>query len=136
MHILASAALLRENKKDIKECKNYTCWLVHMHPTLFCSRMHFWGIRAIFPIFHNGRHQFSISVYTRKTRDPIFRGVSNWEFCSRMHLWGIRAIFLIFHNGRHQFSISVNTWKARDPVRVEEACWTWNPGPVVQYSLG
>ena len=22
------------------------------------------------------------------------------------------------------------------PVRVGGACWTWNPGPVVQYSLG
>ena len=49
----------------------------------FCSRTHFWGATAIFPIFHNGWQQFSISVDTRKTGDPNFRGVGNWEFCSR-----------------------------------------------------
>ena len=56
---------------------------------------------AIFPIFHNGRHQFCISVNTRKTRDPNFRGIGNWKFCSRMHFWGATAIF--------QFSIMVDT---------------------------
>ena len=95
----------------------------------FCSTAHFWGVRAIFLIFHNGRHQFCISVNTHRTADPNFiwvsnwdtnfaflsthifssthvdpqtqtlGGVSNWEFCSRGHFWGVRAIFLIFHNG-------------------------------------
>ena len=40
----------------------------------FCSRMRFWGATAIFSIFHNGRHQFCISIDTQKTGDPIFRG--------------------------------------------------------------
>ena len=40
----------------------------------FCSRMRFWGATAIFSIFHNGRHQFCISIDTQKTRDPIFKG--------------------------------------------------------------
>ena len=81
----------------------------------FCSRGHFWGVRAIFLIFHNGRHQFCISVNTRKTVHPNFRGVSNWEFCSMAHFWGVRGVFLIFHNGRHQFCISINTHRTADP---------------------
>ena len=81
----------------------------------FCSRMRFWGAMAIFPIFCNGRHQFCISVDTRKTGDPNFRGVSNWKFCSRTRFWGAMAIFPIFCNGRHQFCISVNTQKTGDP---------------------
>ena len=40
----------------------------------FCSSTHFWGAMAIFPIFCNGRHQFSISADTRKTGDPNFWG--------------------------------------------------------------
>ena len=40
----------------------------------FCSRTCFWGATAIFPIFRNGRHQFCISVDTRKIGDPNFRG--------------------------------------------------------------
>ena len=41
----------------------------------FCSKMSFWGARAIFPIFHNGQHQLSISVNTWKTGDRNFRGL-------------------------------------------------------------
>ena len=70
---------------------------------------------AIFSIFYNGRHQFCVSVDTRKTGDPNFRGVGNWKFCSRMHFWGVTAIFSIFCNGRHQFCVSVNTQKTGDP---------------------
>ena len=81
----------------------------------FCSRTCFWGTRVIFPIFHNGWYQFSISIDTQKTGDPNFRGVGNWEFCSRTHFWEARAIFLIAHNGQHQFSISFTTQKTGDP---------------------
>ena len=70
---------------------------------------------AIFSIFNNGRHQFSISIDTRKTGDPNFRGVGNWEFCSRTCFWGAMAIFPIFSNGRYQFYISVDTQKTVDP---------------------
>ena len=70
---------------------------------------------AIFPIFCNGRYQFCVSIDTQKTRDPNFRGVSNWKFCSKMHFWGAMAIVSIFHNGWHQFCISVNTQKTGDP---------------------
>ena len=82
----------------------------------FCSRMHFWGVRGIFLIFHKCQTLiFHISINTRKTGDPNFRGVGNWDFCSRTHFWGVRGIFLIFHNGQHQFYISVNTQKTTDP---------------------
>ena len=40
----------------------------------FHSRMCFWGAAAIFPIFHNGQHQFCISVNTWKMGDLNFRG--------------------------------------------------------------
>ena len=94
----------------------------------FCSMAHFWGVRSIFLIFHQGRHQFCISVNTHRMADTNFAfpsthiepqtqtlgGVSNWEFCSRGHFWGVRAIFLIFHKGRHQFCISVNTHRMAD----------------------
>ena len=36
----------------------------------FCSRTHFWGVRGTFLIFHNGQHQFSISINTSKNRRP------------------------------------------------------------------
>ena len=45
---------------------------------------------AIFPIFRNGRHQFCVSVNTRKTVDPNFRRVGNWSFalgCIFGELW-------------------------------------------------
>ena len=35
----------------------------------------FGGATGIFPIFCNGRHQFSISVDTQKPGDPNFRGL-------------------------------------------------------------
>ena len=70
----------------------------------FCSRTHFWGAMAIFPIFRNGRHQFSVCVDTWKTGDPNFRRVGNWEFRSRTCFWGAMAVFPIFRNGRHQCS--------------------------------
>ena len=89
----------------------------------FCSRMHFWGATAIFPIFHNGQHQFCVSVNTQKTGDPNFRGVSNWKFCSRTRFWGATAIFPIFCNGRHQFCISVDTQKTGDPNFRELSNW-------------
>ena len=81
----------------------------------FHSRTRFWGATAIFPIFHNGRHQFCVSVDTQKTGDPNFRGVSNWKFRSRTCFWGATAIFPIFCNGRHQFCVSVDTQKTGDP---------------------
>ena len=81
----------------------------------FCSRMRLWGATAMFPIFHNGQHQFCISIDTRKTGDPNFRGVGNWKFCSRTHFWGATAIFPIFRNGWHQFCISIDTQKTGDP---------------------
>ena len=81
----------------------------------FCSRMHFWGAMAIFPIFCNGQHQFCVSVDTQKTGDPNFRGVGNWKFRCRMHFWGAMAICPIFCNGRHQFCVSVDTQKTGDP---------------------
>ena len=36
----------------------------------FHSRTHFWGATVIFPIFHNGRHQFCDFVDTQKTGGP------------------------------------------------------------------
>ena len=50
---------------------------------------------VIFPTFHNGRHQFCISIETQKTEDPNFRGVGNWKFHSRTRFWGAMAIFPI-----------------------------------------
>ena len=73
----------------------------------------FGELSAIFPIFHNGQHQFSISMDTQKAGDPNFRGVGNWEFCSSMHFWGAMAIFPIFHNGQHQLSMCL--WTLRKP---------------------
>ena len=61
------------------------------------------------PFFHNGQHQFSVSVDTWKT------GVNNWEFCYRMKFWGARVISTFFHNGWHQFSVAINTQKTGDP---------------------
>ena len=40
----------------------------------FCSKTCFWGAMTIFPIFHNGRHQFSASVDTRETGDQTLWG--------------------------------------------------------------
>ena len=80
----------------------------------FCSRMHFWGVRAIFLIFHNGQHQFSISINTWKTKTQTLRWLVIGSFALGCICWGVKAIFLIFYNGRHQFSLSIDTWKTRD----------------------
>ena len=55
---------------------------------------HFWGVRAIFLIFHNGRHQFCISVNMRTTTDPNFRGSVIGSFALRL-IFGELEPFLL-----------------------------------------
>ena len=61
----------------------------------------FLGSNTIFPIFHNGQHQFSVSVDTFKTRDPTFGGLVIESFALG-HFFGELWPF-------SPFSIMVNT---------------------------
>ena len=56
---------------------------------------------AIFQFFHSGKHLYSISVDTQKTRDPNFVVVSNLKFFHTIDIYEMAAIF--------QFFIMVNT---------------------------
>ena len=71
---------------------------------------------AIFQLFHNGQHWYSISVDTWKTGDPIFWEVGNLKFFCTINIYEMAAIFQFFHNGQHWYSIPVDTWKAEDPI--------------------
>ena len=70
---------------------------------------------AIFQLFLNGWHWYSISIDTHKTRDPNFGVVSNLKFFCMIDITEMAAIFQLFHNGWCWYSISVDTQKTGDP---------------------
>ena len=81
---------------------------------------------AIFQIFHNDKHWYSISVNTRKTGDANFGGVSNLKFFHMIDINEMAAIFQFFHNGQHWYSI--DTGKARD---VNFQLVQFSPSPIL-----
>ena len=84
-------------------------------PTTFFCMININKMAAIFQFFYNGQRWYSVSVNTRKTRDPNFGGVGNLKFFHMIDINKMAAIFQFFHNGWHWYSISVDTWKTGDP---------------------
>ena len=90
--------------------------------------MHFWVATAILPIFHNGGHQFCISVNTWRTGDPNFRGVGNWKFCSRTHFWELQPFF--------PFSVMADTNFALPSTLGEPETQTLGGSVIGSFALG
>ena len=65
----------------------------------FFHTKHIYKMVAIFQLFHNCQHQYSVFVNTQKTRDPHFGGVSNLKIFCTMYISEMVAIFQFFHNG-------------------------------------
>ena len=97
----------------------------------FCSMMHFWRARAI---FHNGQCKFSVSVDTRKIRDPNF-------------FWGGEAAIGSYDLERwtkHDMSNYIDWWKGlsictscTSPISLQaQSAWKNSPCDPMQWTSG
>ena len=62
-------------------------------------------IMVIFPFFHKERCQFTASVNTQRSRNPIFGRIGNLKFWCLMVFFEVRAIFHFFKMTNTNFSL-------------------------------